>query len=1107
MSDAVSFTDAGFESLAAADDQARMLAIDPTRSILLRAPAGSGKTTVLTQRLLCLLAQVDAPEEILAITFTRKAAAEMRERVLKALHGDIDPTNPQAGKMRALAQAVLARDAERGWGLAQNPGRLRVQTIDSFNFWLASQLPIAAKAGGSLVVAERPGELYRRAARRVLVAGELDETLAADVELLFERIDNRWGQVERLLAEMLAKRGHWLRYVLGQDQDLFPDQTLSARVATSLRSIAGDHLISACAQFSVALRDTAAGLPGIGALGPDADHITAWQQLASLTLTKGGTWRKAITKTLGVAFEQAVWKQQLKSCIELFSGVSGGRETLVALSAFPAPVLTDADANAIEALSRVLRAAAAELQLEFAAAGRVDYTYVAGAGREALTEGGLPTDLGLRAGLALRHVLIDEFQDTSLAQFDLLEALTASWEPGDGRTLFAVGDPMQSIYQFRDAEVGLFLRARETGIGNVPLESLQLSRNFRSTPVLVDWTNKTFAQLFPVNDDVRASAVAFTPSLAARARGSDPEVSLSLFTDGNRVAEATFIATCVADLRTQSPAATVAVLVVSRSHAPPVMSALAAAGIEAIGVDLVPLGDLSIVRDLVALMRALHHLGDRTAWLAVLRAPWCGVSLATLTELSQRRDPLLIWEAIADAERLSHCDPTDRERLTRIRGVLEQALAARERMALSEWLEAVWIRLGGPDAYPREDLAHARAFFGAVGNFTARGEWRGPQDIDALVGDLYAEPRAAATNPVQVMTIHRAKGLEFDHVFLPGLDRTLNRDRDPLLRWLDLPRSDAGSDLLMAPVPAIGDSEGGALNAYLKRLSSARSANEQARLLYVAMTRAKRSLHLSGAPKAKEDGTVEPRAGTLLRCLWRVLSGEFESVGAKPEGEATVTPTHRLRRLSAEWQPPSLTDPPVREHLPIANRSLEPPEFSWVGETSRHIGTVVHAALERFAMETDLPTAAEIETRTSHFRHQLQRHGVPERDLDRATRTVQEALVKTLGDERGRWLFSTDHREARGELALTGVAEGHLLNVIIDRTFIDAAGTRWVIDFKTSRHEGSNLEAFLDEELTRYRGQLERNVTLARALGTEPVKAALYFPLLSRFRELQPNKK
>jgi hypothetical protein len=127
---------------------------------------------------------------------------------------------------------------------------------------------------------------------------------------------------------------------------------------------------------------------------------------------------------------------------------------------------------------------------------------------------------------------------------------------------------------------------------------------------------------------------------------------------------------------------------------------------------------------------------------------------------------------------------------------------------------------------------------------------------------------------------------------------------------------------------------------------------------------------------------------------------------------------------------------------------------------------------------------------------------VPERDIDRSTRTVVQAVVRTLEDERGRWIFSSSHRDARSELALTGLAGGFLTNVIIDRTFVDETGTRWVIDFKTSRHEGADLEGFLSEELRRYRPQLERNKSLAQGLGRETVRAALYFPLMSRFREI-----
>lgn len=1206
---------------AAADEHAREYATDPRRSILLQAPAGSGKTTVLTQRLLRLLAEVEEPEEILAITFTRKAAAEMRARVLKALRGEIDTNSAQGRRLQALASAALKRGAARSWNLAQDPGRLRIQTIDSFNFRLASQLPVTAKAGGALTITDRPWELYHRAARGTLVAAESDPALSADVEFLFERLDNNWHNVELLLASMLQERGHWLRYVLGHEP-----QALCARINESLGYIVREHLVDACDRLSAALRADAGALPQAGgALESEPESLTAWQGLAALTLTQKGEWRKpkGITKALGPAYEATAAKDALRAYLERISSVAGARELLVELASLPAAELFESDAAAIVALSRVLRAAAIQLQTEFAIDGRVDHTYIGGAARAALADAGLPTDLALRTGLSLRHILVDEFQDTSLAQFDLVEALTAGWEEGEGRTLFVVGDPMQSIYQFREAEVGLFLRARDAGIGGVRLEALRLSRNFRSVPELIEWSNEAFTRLFPERDDLRASAVAFTPSLAglagagatasrgaasqeanassnaggaawqdayakwAEAEAAPQAVRLRLFPGDDRASETTAIIERIVELRSEDAAATVAILVAARTHAAPIMLALETRGVDAIGVDLVPLRELSIVRDLVALLEALHHLGDRTAWLAVLRAPWCGLSLETLTAISNRRDAKLPWEAMADTERLAHCAPEEVRRLVRVRSVLADALETRDSVPLADWLETTWLRLGAADAYPKEDLRHARAFLAALSDRAASGEWNGPRDLGSLLGELYAQPQASTSNPVQIMTIHRAKGLEFDHVFVPSLDRDLNRGREPLLRWLDLPRREGESDLIMAPVPAIGDDSGGTVGIYLKRLIAKRAANEQTRLLYVAATRAKKTLYLSAAPKVKQDGTVLPRTGTLLACLWPALGPAFKAgerhggvkewgalasggapsghaasnnatwsgapsgdvgptteagltrqasaltteagltrqasavtteaglttqasaltteAGPTTEASALTTPStaHPLRRLPANWSPPSF-DPAATNltRLPIGHQSLEPPEFSWVGETGRHIGTVVHAALESFASATTLPTRARIEADREVYSHQLRRHGVPDRDLPRATDRVLEALTNTVGDERGRWIFAPDHREARSELALTGIASGRLTQVIIDRSFIDREGTRWVIDFKTSRHEGGGLNTFLTQELERYRSQLETYVALARGLGPNPVRAGLYFPLLGAFREL-----
>jgi ATP-dependent helicase/nuclease subunit A len=115
------------------------------------------------------------------------------------------------------------------------------------------------------------------------------------------------------------------------------------------------------------------------------------------------------------------------------------------------------------------------------------------------------------------------------------------------------------------------------------------------------------------------------------------------------------------------------------------------------------------------------------------------------------------------------------------------------------------------------------------------------------------------------------------------------------------------------------------------------------------------------------------------------------------------------------------------------------------------------------------------------------------------------ALRTTLADPRGRWLVATPHAEASCEFALTGQFDGRVQSIVIDRSFIDADGTRWVVDYKTSTHEGGDLDAFIANEARRYRPQLARYARFARELGPQPVRAALYFPQLGRFVEIDPD--
>jgi ATP-dependent helicase/nuclease subunit A len=1097
------------------DQRARREALEVHRSLLLQAPAGSGKTTVLTARYLALLAVADAPEQILAITFTRKAAAEMRHRILAALQA-ADVGEGVAGIDAQLLQAVAQRDRSRDWQLLRNAARLRVETIDALNHRLASALPIAARSGPQLQITPTPAPLYRRAARRALRDVQQEPGGAAAAKLLFERLDNSWRRLEKLLGDMLARRSHWLPRLLSAS-----DAGLAARVAHSLDSVLRSQLAGAAARLPAdVLREgewllAHVGAQGSGPLDSDPASLPRWRCLCDLAVTEKGSWRQRFTSREGFGADEPQIKQRVLDWIEALSAHEGALVTLCSLRALPDAALSAADEATIEALALLLMRAAAELQLLFAEYGKVDYAYVAAAARQALSEQGEPSELALRAGSALRHILIDEFQDTSFEQFELLRALTAGWERGDGRTLFIVGDPMQSIYQFREAEVGLFLRARDHGVGEVELQMLQLRRNFRSRAPLIDWINQHFARLFPAEDDARLAAVRYLPSLPAHSHAElahedgHAAVSLHRFEPRDVDAEAACVLGIVRTERARDSGQSIAVLVAGREHAAAIVGQLRAAGFVLRGVDLERLGDRPVIRDLSSLARVLLHGADRSAWLALLRAPWCGLSLAQLEALLAHAD----GDLFAALGALGSGQDELTARLERLRAALQPALLGSERgWPLWQRVERSWLRLAGPAIYPgAAERLDAHRFIDALATHdepeTLVGEAMG-----TLSERLYstAPPRAGA---IEVMTMHAAKGLEWDVVILPGLGRKTAVDADPLLHWIELPRASEGTDLLMAPIRSSEQEPQGSLPAYIKRLRRARQKLERVRQLYVAATRARSALHLLGAlvPASLPGIPDAPLPGSLLDMLWPAIAHEFLTLApaALPgsthgaDGADAAQGTQPLWRLPAAWRPPAPPAAPATRRLRLsAPVALEAPEYSWVGLTARAIGTIVHAELHRLAAARVLPQAQDLQSRGPYYGLWLGELGVPQAEHAPAQGLILQALERTLADPRGRWLLSGSHAQARSEWRLSGLHEGRIVNVIFDRMLLDDQGQRWVVDYKTSSHEGGALDEFIDSEALRYAPQLRRYATLARALGPQPVRAALYFPLLGIFREL-----
>ncbi|HEX3838956.1 MAG TPA: UvrD-helicase domain-containing protein [Steroidobacteraceae bacterium] len=1108
-----------------ADAQARLRAVDPARSVILQAPAGSGKTTVLIERLLVLLAQAHTPEEILAITFTRKAAAEMALRIAQVLkRRSAAAADPRAQHLEHLAQAVRLRSQARGWRLEENPNRLRIQTVDALNRALALQMPLAAGGSGALEVLAQPQTAYQIAARRALLDAQAEAGLRPAVQLLFERMENDFSRCETLIAQMLARRAHWLPYLVGNAA-----VQLAARVRASLAAVVQAQLARGRQLFTATLLQeglsigaaTARHLQAQGAAaGPwcelrdataaaAAPSLSQWQALAMLALTQKGEWRKRLTVQQGFAPADAPLKRRASEWLAQLAERRGALEFLDEIRELPDPRLSEDETQVLGALARLLELAVAELTLVFGELGRVDYPAIAQAASAALGSVDDPTELALRLDNHIRHILVDEFQDTSLEQTRLLVQLTAGWQAGDGRTLFLVGDPMQSIYGFREAEVGSFLSARDLGIGGIALEPLTLYGNFRSAPEVVQWNNSVFARCFPQADDPRTSAVAYVPSIAARAGQHCGAVQLHRVLPGDWAGEAEGIVRVVADLRAAQPAASIAVLVSTRAHAGPIVAALTAAQIEVAGVDLVSLQQLSIVRDLTALTLAVDHLGDRTAWLAILRAPWCGLDLRQISLLAGSDRRATLWARLCDPQALAALDAQAHSKVRRLHAVLavsfeeSQHTYANGRESLARRIESAWLRLGGPAACAHEqDLVHARAFFAALAQWSQEPDWSGPQQLPQRLKRLYATHPSRSDQAVQIMTIHHAKGLEFDHVILPGLGRQRRGNVRTLLQWLDLPRAGGGSDLLMVAVPPAAAAGPTALGHYVTRLQNLRERNEATRLLYVAATRARLQLHLFGQ---LEDPTEEkpapaPRAGTLLHRLWPALGDAFpqraqllSDAGLSAPSAPLSVPT--LERLAGDWTLPQLPPGPQPPMLPIA--SYEPVRSA----AGSPVEQVVCEVLRSLARRRRVPARDGGEL-AQQVQRRLQRLGCLPAEMSERTAQAVELLQSCLDDPRLQWIFSSltaAGSAAEVPLPLTGMFAGRLTSVRADLSFKDAAGTRWLIDIAPLPQQTDAASA-PDAALTAaFEVRLAQQLQLASALGDAPARAAVYLPARQLF--------
>lgn len=903
------------------DQSARDHATDPQRNVVLEASAGTGKTKVLVERYVNLLRAGVEPDHILAITFTRKAAAEMRDRIIERLH-----------EASRLSEFDMARWRE----LKERLGDIAVSTIDAFCLSLLREFPLEADVDPGFDLADET-EAPR------LVAESLDQALRIcravardddDVALVYAQLGERRlrSGLTALLNRRLVAPEALRQYLAGGPRGLTAEVACgraAERLRTALADVEGglDCLLDdgpirhpqfamLAADVRLLCRDprtvaqpepgprpaTRAAPPMSLPFDDPQVETRRWQdrpsqaefralvdRLRAYFLTQDG--RPRGDKFAGTGFTGDdcrgidAWKRHRKAAAavapEVAQAIRGFRRDLnVVLS---------------RGVWRIFAVALQQYQRTLDAHALLDFSGVLERAVKLLKDMDEFAQSRFRLESRYRHVLVDEFQDTSRAQWQLVAQLVRNWGEGAGASadaiapsIFIVGDRKQSIYGFRDADVALLDEARAF-VGALRADGdprRAISVSFRALPPILSFVNDLCGAIekapdrtdafrygatdrFPLVDAAWAGPVAPLPAIAAELGqpANPPEVAVGLIAGETATAAAGRVAaeiarllgTAVRDrvsgLRRPAQPADFAILFRSRDSHREFEKALERRGISTYVYKGLGFFDADEVQDALALIRYLADpLSDLRA-AAFLRSRVVRLSDAAVARLAPGIAASLLRTDGAEPD--AHFSEEDSAVLLQVRRALPAWLALVDRLTPAELLSAVLAETayeaelqGTRYRQARENLKKLRAM---VRRFQNRGYATLARVADHLeqlaVGD---ESNAAidANDAVSLMTVHAAKGLEFPIVFVVNMNRGTGNTR--------------------APIRVVGGASGEASVAVADYQSeadedaSAREREETKRLLYVALTRARDRLYLSGSVA---NGSFRPTRGSLGEVL------------------------------------------------------------------------------------------------------------------------------------------------------------------------------------------------------------------------------------------------